>query len=175
MLTMGRGASLSARKMSTNCRAKSWGMAFVRPGLALARTVTVKLSFGTRRKKRERFPKDFMFQLTRHETQMLNRSQYVTGPHRHRDPRFSPFAFTEHGALMAANILNSPRAVAMSVYVIRAFVKIRENRQKPAASRHRPPRHLSKASTSAGAAARTRTCQARNRLPRQRGFYPVSN
>ena len=40
--------------------------------------------------------------------------------------RTLPFAFTEHGALMAANILNSPRAVAMSVYIIRAFVKMRE-------------------------------------------------
>src|SRR6185369_23690 len=58
---------------------------------------------------------------------MLNRSQFVTGSQRHRDPRFSPLAFTEHGALMAANILNSPRAVAMSVYVIRAFIKIRED------------------------------------------------
>jgi len=41
--------------------------------------------------------------------------------------RTLPFAFTEHGALMAANILNSPRAEAMSVYVIRAFVKMREH------------------------------------------------
>ena len=41
--------------------------------------------------------------------------------------RYLPYAFTEHGALMAANILNSPRAVAMSVYVIRAFVKMRED------------------------------------------------
>ncbi len=38
-----------------------------------------------------------------------------------------PYAFTEHGALMAANILNSPRAIAMSVYIIRAFVKMRED------------------------------------------------
>lgn len=68
-----------------------------------------------------------MFRLTREETQVLNRLQIVTGSQRHRDPRFSPFAFTEHGALMAANILNSPRAVAMSVYVIRAFIKIRED------------------------------------------------
>ena len=44
-----------------------------------------------------------------------------------RNIRYLPIAFTEHGALMAANILNSPQAVAMSVYVIRAFVKMRED------------------------------------------------
>jgi hypothetical protein len=44
----------------------------------------------------------------------------------HRDPRFPPFAFTEHGAIMAATVLNSPRAVEMSVYVVRAFVQLRE-------------------------------------------------
>ena len=54
-----------------------------------------------------------------------NRSQFVTGSQKHRDPRFLPWAFTEHGAIMAANVLNSPRAVQMSVYVIRAFVRMR--------------------------------------------------
>jgi hypothetical protein len=55
-----------------------------------------------------------------------NRSQIATGSQKHRDPRFLPYAFTEHGAVMAANILNSERAVVMSVYVVRAFVKLRE-------------------------------------------------
>src|ERR1043166_7549364 len=53
------------------------------------------------------------------------RSQIATASK--RNVRHLPFAFAEHGALMAANILNSPRAVAMSVYVIRAFVKMRED------------------------------------------------
>ncbi|MEA3197317.1 MAG: hypothetical protein QOF32_1369, partial [Gammaproteobacteria bacterium] len=74
----------------------------------------------------ERFPEDFMFRLTRTETEGLNRSQIVTGSQKHRDPRFPPFAFTEHGAIMAATVLNSPRAVEMSVYVVRAFVQLRE-------------------------------------------------
>jgi hypothetical protein len=74
----------------------------------------------------ERFPEDFMFRLTRTETEALNRSQIVTGSQKHRDPRFPPFAFTEHGAIMAATVLNSPRAVEMSVYVVRAFVQLRE-------------------------------------------------
>ncbi len=85
---------------------------------------------------RDRFPQDFAFQLTREEWKSLRsqfatsnpapgmRSQFATASK--RNVRYLPYAFTEHGALMAANILNSPRAVAMSVYVIRAFVKIRE-------------------------------------------------
>jgi len=55
-----------------------------------------------------------------------NRSQFVTGSQRHRDPRFLPRAFTEHGAMMAAMVLNSPEAVAMSLFVIRAFIRMRE-------------------------------------------------
>ncbi len=73
-----------------------------------------------------RFPEDFMFRLTRAETEALNRSQIATGSQKHRDPRFPPYVFTEHGAIMAATILNSPRAVEMSVYVVRAFVHLRE-------------------------------------------------
>ena len=74
----------------------------------------------------ERFPKDFMFRLTRAEMRVLNRSQIVTGSQAHRDPRFAPYVFTEHGSIMAATILNSPRAVEMSIYVVRAFVQLRE-------------------------------------------------
>jgi hypothetical protein len=74
----------------------------------------------------DRFPEDFMFRLTRPEVEALNRSQFATGSQKHRDPRFPPFAFTEHGAIMAATVLNSPRAVEMSVYVVRAFVRLRE-------------------------------------------------
>lgn len=93
----------------------------------------------------DRFPADFVFHLTAKETRNLrsqiaassmypsgnekdtpNRSQIATGSSKHRDPRFRPFAFTEHGAIMAATVLNSPRAVEMSVFVVRAFVKMRE-------------------------------------------------
>lgn len=74
----------------------------------------------------ERFPDDFLFRLDRAELRSLNRSQSVTGSQKHRDPRFPPFAFTEHGAIMAATVLNSPRAVEMSLYVVRAFVQLRE-------------------------------------------------
>ena len=74
----------------------------------------------------ERFPEDFMFRLTRAETEAPNRSHFATGSQKHRDPRFPPYALTEHGAIMAATILNSPRAIEMSVYVVRAFVQLRE-------------------------------------------------
>ena len=74
----------------------------------------------------ERFPVDFMFRLTRFEVEALNRSHFATGSQKHRDPRFPPSAFTEHGAIMAATVLNSPGAIEMSVYVVRAFVRMRE-------------------------------------------------
>ena len=75
------------------------------------------------RRNSARFPGDFAFLLTPEE-----KTEVVTNCDHLRRLKFSPVsprAFTEHGALMAANILNSPRAVAMSVYVIRAFVKMR--------------------------------------------------
>ena len=74
----------------------------------------------------DRFPEDLMFRLTAWEVEALNQSQFATGSQKHRDPRFSPFVFTEHGAIMAASVLNSTRAVEVSVYVVRAFVQLRE-------------------------------------------------
>jgi phage regulator Rha-like protein len=73
-----------------------------------------------------KFPADFMFALTAAEWEAL-RSQFVTlnnGRGQHR--KYLPYVFTEHGAIMAATLLNSPRAVEVSVYVVRAFVQLRE-------------------------------------------------
>jgi hypothetical protein len=76
-----------------------------------------------------RFPEDFMFRLSPAETAGL-RSQFATSKPSTRDGRggvrYQPFAFTEHGAIQAANVLNSPRAVEMGVHVVRAFVQLRE-------------------------------------------------
>jgi hypothetical protein len=69
-----------------------------------------------------RFPEDFCFQITREELGSI-RSQFATAVK--RNVRYTPYAFTEHGAIMAANVLNSPRAVQMSVFVVRAFIKMR--------------------------------------------------
>jgi hypothetical protein len=101
------------------------------------------------KRNRQRFPEDFAFQLTAEEFAALrtpnssqiamssslpgesedplpNRSQFATSSRKHRGAAYRPWAFTEHGALMAANILRSDRAVEMSVFVIRAFVRARE-------------------------------------------------
>jgi|CXWL01.1.fsa_nt_gi hypothetical protein len=74
----------------------------------------------------EKFPEDFMFRLTRDEAESLvrSRSQSVILK-RGQNIKFLPYVFTEHGAIMAANVLNSPHAVQMSVFVIRAFVRLR--------------------------------------------------
>ena len=74
-----------------------------------------------------RFPADFMFQLTLDEYETLMnsgiRSQIATGSK--RNIRYLPYVFTEHGALMAANVLNSERAEEVSVFVVRAFIQQR--------------------------------------------------
>lgn len=82
------------------------------------------------KRNRDRFPDDFIFLLSKDElaeVQRLRSQNVILKPGRGKHRKYAPYAFTEHGALMAANILNSPRAVAMSVYVIRAFIKIRED------------------------------------------------
>ena len=74
----------------------------------------------------DRFPEDFMFILSKEESDSL-RSQFATlKKGRGQHSKYLPYAFTEHGAIMAATILNSPRAVEMSIFVVRAFVKLRE-------------------------------------------------
>ena len=82
------------------------------------------LNQAVKRNKR-RFPSDFVFRLTARESQNL-KSQFVTASSDHGGRRTVPYAFTEHGAIMAASILNSPRAIEMSVFVVRAFLRLRE-------------------------------------------------
>jgi hypothetical protein len=77
------------------------------------------------RRNLERFPADFMFSLTEEEWVAL-RSQFATSKPGRGGRRHPPLAFTEHGAIMAATLLNSPRATEVSVYVVRAFVRLRE-------------------------------------------------
>lgn len=77
------------------------------------------------KRNRRRFPKDFAFQLTAAECRIL-RSQSVISSGRHGGRRTQPWASTEHGAIMAASLLNTARAIDMSVFVVRAFVRLRE-------------------------------------------------
>lgn len=74
-----------------------------------------------------RFPTDFIFQVSKDEAEELRslRSQSVTLK-RGQHIKYLPYAFTEHGAIMAATVLSSPQAVEMSVFIVRAFVKMRE-------------------------------------------------
>jgi hypothetical protein len=73
----------------------------------------------------DKFPDDFMFQLSKDEFESL-KSQFATSSSTWGGRRKLPLVFTEHGALQAANVLNSPQANKMSVFIIRAFVKLRE-------------------------------------------------
>ncbi len=77
------------------------------------------------KRNRGRFPDDFMFQLTADEHAGLISQIAMSKPGR-GGRRTAPYAFTEHGAVMAANILRSDRAVQMSVFVVRAFIMMRE-------------------------------------------------
>ena len=86
----------------------------------------------------DRFPADFMFQLTEEEEEYLRsqivtsnaenslRSQFATSKPARGGRRYLPYVFTEHGAIQAANVLASVQAVEMGIYVVRAFVKLRE-------------------------------------------------
>ena len=101
--------------------------------------VSTKAFNQTIARNRNRFPRDFILQLTADEFSNL-RSQIVTSSSgtapalrsqivtlkAHGGRRYLPLAFTKHGAIMAATLLRSPRAVAMSVYVVRAFVEMKE-------------------------------------------------
>ena len=72
----------------------------------------------------DRFPEDFMFQLTADESQFLRSPIVTSRPHGGR--RYLPYAFTEHGVAMLSSVLNSERAVQMNILIVRAFVKMRE-------------------------------------------------
>ena len=73
----------------------------------------------------ERFPSDFMFQLTQEEWDIL-RSQIATANENISKVRFRPYVFTEHGILMLSNVLNSTKAINMSIQIIRVFDKLRK-------------------------------------------------
>lgn len=73
----------------------------------------------------ERFPADFMFQLTNQEFNVL-RSQSVTSSSTHGGRRTAPYAFTEQGVAMLSSVLSSPQAIAVNIEIMRAFVRLRE-------------------------------------------------
>lgn len=78
------------------------------------------------RRNRDRFPRDFMFSLSGQEVVRLKSQSVISKPQGRGGRRSLPYAFTEHGAIMAATVLNSSRAIEASVFVVRAFVRMRE-------------------------------------------------
>jgi hypothetical protein len=87
--------------------------------------VATKVLLQAVKRNRERFPEDFMIQLTAAEWTAL-RSQIVTSKPQRGGRRFLPYAFTEQGVAMLASVLNSDRAIAVNIEIMRAFVKLRE-------------------------------------------------
>ena len=95
--------------------------------LARVYGVTTKALNQAVKRNRERFPSDFLFRLTADEALAVqcSRSQFVTLKPG-QNIKYLPYAFTEYGAFQASNVLNSPQAVQMGVFVVRVFVKMRE-------------------------------------------------
>ena len=112
--------------------------------LAALYDVAVKVLNQAVKRNRDRFPDDFMFQLTAEEVLVLrsqtvtsslkgtgnqgitkNRSQFVTTSHKYRGTKYRPYAFTEQGIAMLSSVLNSKRAVKVNIAIMRAFVKLR--------------------------------------------------
>lgn len=93
--------------------------------LAALYEVSTKVLLQAVKRNLERFPADFMFQLNAEEFQVL-RSQFVTSKAPGRGGRrYAPYAFTEQGVAMLSTVLNSPRAVAVNIEIMRAFVRLR--------------------------------------------------
>jgi ORF6N domain len=90
----------------------------------LYEVLTKNLNLAVRRNL-DRFPEDFMFQLTKEEFDNL-KLQFATSSSGYGGRRYRPYAFTEHGVAMLSAVLRSPRAVQMSILIVRAFVRLRE-------------------------------------------------
>lgn len=95
-------------------------------GLAELYGVATRVLNQAVKRNRYRFPEDFMFQLTLEEARQLQRSRsQIVILNRGRNIKYAPFVFTEHGAVMLASVLNSETAIAASIQVVRAFVRLR--------------------------------------------------
>ena len=123
-MTSGKSDRFAVARTPEQCIVRLRGQAVMLDAdLAAIYGVPVKRLNEQIKRNAQRFPEDFAFHLTDTEWRSL-RSQNATlkrGQHR----KYMPYVFTEHGAIMAATVLNSPQAVQMSVAVVRAFVKLR--------------------------------------------------
>jgi len=121
---MAKTALLAARKVDSKIFVLRGQRVILDRDLAELYAVEVRHLNQQVKRNAKRFPLAFRFQLSAHELKIL-RSQNVISSERHGGTRYLPFAFTEHGAIMAATVLNSERAIQMSVFVVLAFVRLR--------------------------------------------------
>ena len=121
------GKQLAADEIASRIQSVRGAKVLLDSDLAELYGVTTKRLNEQVRRNPVRFPPDFVFQLTDQEFGRL-RSQFATSNIAvgRGGRRYLPHAFTEHGSLMAANVLSSPRAVEVSVYIVRAFVSLRQ-------------------------------------------------
>src|SRR5215470_13021339 len=122
---MNKAAIVLAKKVDTRILVLRGQKVILDADLAELYNVSVKQLNQQVKRNAHRFPSDFLFRLSPAEYRNL-RSQIVTSSLDHGGRRYLPFAFTEHGAIMVATVLNSKRATEMSVFVVRAFVRMRE-------------------------------------------------
>lgn len=119
----GTGSALAVKALTSRIQLVRGVRVMLDADLALLYGVETRRLNEQVRRNQERFPEDFIFELTPEEFANL-KSQIATSSWGGR--RKLPMAFTEHGALMAASVLNSPRAIEVSVYVVRAFIQLRD-------------------------------------------------
>src|ERR1044072_3695926 len=122
---MNKTAIILANKVSSKIQVLRGQKVILDSDLAELYGVPVKQLNQQIKRNADRFPSDFVFRLSPAEYRSL-RSQIVTSNSSRGGRRYLPNAFTEHGAIMAATVLNSKRAIEMSVFVVRAFVRMRE-------------------------------------------------
>jgi hypothetical protein len=122
---MARSKALTAKPIESQIFLVRCQKVLIDSDLAALYGVEVRAFNQAVRRNKNRFPPDFVFQLTAKEHSNL-RSQSVISSSSHGGRRYLPSVFTEHGAIMAASVLNSRRAVEMSIFVVRAFVHLRE-------------------------------------------------
>ena len=122
---MSKTAIVIARKVDSKIQMLRGQKIILDVDLAALYGVSVKRLNEQVKRNTRRFPDDFLFPLTREEYENL-RSQIATSSSNYGGRRYLPHAFTEHGAIMAATVLNSKRAIEMSIFVVRAFVRMRD-------------------------------------------------
>ena len=120
-----RSKALAARPIESQIFLVRGQKVLIDSDLAALYGVEVRVLNQAVKRNRSRFPADFVFRLTAKDLKNL-RSQSVISSRNHGGRRYFPYVFTEHGAIMAASVLNSARAVEVSIFVVRAFVRLRE-------------------------------------------------